>query len=105
MGGYMRGGVRANAGRKVGSVNQNRKGIADASKEYTEDALKTLAEVMLNPETPPAVRVTAANCLLDRAYGKPSQAIQQQIDTSPQNITITRRIIDLSFKDGAPVQP
>jgi hypothetical protein len=35
----------------------------------------TLAEVMADKDQPAAARVSAANAILDRGYGKPSQPI------------------------------
>ena len=40
-----------------------------------DDAIKTLASIMRNVEMPPQARVAAANGLLDRAFGKPVQAL------------------------------
>lgn len=42
---------------------------------HTEAAIKTLVEVMRSKESPESARVSAATALLDRGYGKPSQAI------------------------------
>ena len=46
------------------------------AREHTEEALQTLLEVMRDPHAPAAARVQAANSMLDRAYGRPPQAIQ-----------------------------
>ena len=42
---------------------------------WTEQAIATLAEIMVNTEAKGSERVSAAVALLDRAYGKPAQAI------------------------------
>jgi hypothetical protein len=47
--------------------------IRSLARSYTEDALKTLAEVMRKEDATPAARVSAANAILERAYGRPSQ--------------------------------
>jgi hypothetical protein len=50
--------------------------VADAARELTGDAINTLADIMKNPNAPAAARVSAAQALLDRGYGKPAQAIE-----------------------------
>jgi hypothetical protein len=49
--------------------------VADAARERTQDAINTLAAIMKNPKTPAAARISAAQAILDRGYGKPAQAI------------------------------
>lgn len=49
--------------------------IKELSKEHTESAVLALVDVMGNKEERGAARVAAANAILDRAYGKPVQAI------------------------------
>ena len=43
--------------------------------EHTGEAIETLVSIMTNPKSAPAARVSAANALLDRGYGKPPQHI------------------------------
>lgn len=62
-------------GRTKGTPNKVTASIRDAAREYTEAALATLVEVMQDKEAPPPARVSAANSLLDRGYGKPSTVI------------------------------
>ena len=53
--------------------------IADvraAARSYTAEALQTLADVLQSEKAPWAARVAAANAILDRGWGKPSQAIE-----------------------------
>jgi hypothetical protein len=50
--------------------------IEALAREYTEAALRTLAEICADPKAPPAARVAAANALLDRAWGKPRQPLE-----------------------------
>jgi len=69
------GGARPGAGRPKGTPNKATASIRDAAREYTHDALLTLAAVMADDAQPAAARVSAANALLDRGYGKPSQPI------------------------------
>lgn len=74
-----RGGRRPGAGRPKGARSRATKSeklsLADLAKQHTEAALNALVHVMTKSESD-AARVSAANALLDRAYGKPSQAVQ-----------------------------
>ncbi len=45
------------------------------AREYTAEAIETLRDIMRNKEAPPAARGYAANSILDRGYGKPSQTV------------------------------
>lgn len=50
--------------------------IRSLARSHTQTALNVLAGIMSEPDAPHAARVAAANALLDRGYGKPSQALQ-----------------------------
>jgi hypothetical protein len=45
------------------------------ARQSTTEAVETLRDVMLDKKAPPAARVAAANSILDRGYGRPSQTI------------------------------
>ena len=88
-----RGGYREGAGRPVGSSNkcsaEQSQRLSERAKAYTEEALQTLAEVARNGRTD-AARVSAANALLDRAYGKPTvQEEKENVDLPPVVIQLT----------------
>jgi len=70
-----RGGARPGAGRRKGTPNKATADVKEAASIYSEDAVKTLAEIMRSSEHPAAARVSAANALLDRAHGKPKQSV------------------------------
>lgn len=59
------------------------------ARTHTEDAIATLAEVMLSAETPPASRISAAVHLMDRGYGKSGLGTSQ--DESGDIIVEVRR--------------
>lgn len=61
--------------------------IRSLARGHTEGALATLASIMHSAEAPPAARVAAANALLDRGWGKPTQVIQGDEDGGPITIT------------------
>jgi hypothetical protein len=47
--------------------------VKELARAHTGEAIKTLVSIMTNPKSAPAARVSAANALLDRGYGKPPQ--------------------------------
>lgn len=75
-----RGGKRPGAGRKPGKVGAAKRALSDMAKDHAEAAIKTLADIHADKEAPPAARVSAATAILDRAFGKPPQALEH---TSP----------------------
>ena len=88
-----RGGFREGAGRPTGSTNksspEHSKRLSGLAKTYTEKALQTLVDVARNGRTD-AARVSAANTLLDRAYGKPTvQEEKEIVDLPPVVIQLT----------------
>lgn len=90
----MHGGKRSGAGRKTGSQNKTTAEIRDYAREYSEAAIKALVAVMESEGTPAAAKVSAANSLLDRAHGKPSQSLDiEHSGAASFNLIITRRII------------
>ena len=49
--------------------------VKELARAHTGAAIETLVSIMTNPKSAPAARVSAANALLDRGYGKPPQHI------------------------------
>ena len=62
-------------GRTKGVPNKANQDIRAAAQQYTIEALETLVSVALKGESE-AARVSAAVHILDRAHGKPAQAVQ-----------------------------
>src|SRR5687767_9307725 len=62
-------------GRRAGVPNKATAEVKELARQYTGNALSTLADIMGDEDQPAAARVSAANTLLDRAYGKPTQPI------------------------------
>ena len=50
-------------GRQAGTPNKTTASIREAAQQYTDEALKTLVDVMGDETAPPAARVAAANSL------------------------------------------
>lgn len=70
-----RGGARPGAGRKKGKVSKAKRELAEMAKEHAEAALLTLVDVA-SGDCAASARVSAAIAILDRAYGKPPQALE-----------------------------
>ena len=70
------GGPRPGSGRKAGIVSKAKMDIAERAKSHGDTALAVLVEVATDLEAPHSARVSAANALLDRGYGKPMQAVE-----------------------------
>lgn len=88
------GGKRAGAGRKPGAVSKAKRQLADKAKEHAEAALQTLVDIAKDGESD-AARVSAANSILDRAYGKPFQAtVHQGDEDAPIVHEVRYKIID-----------
>lgn len=87
-------------GRKKGTPNKATVAIKDAAREYTEKALLTLADVMTDEEQPAAARVSAANALLDRGYGKPSNVIAGDEDGGPIKTVSEIRLVGVKASVG-----
>jgi Family of unknown function (DUF5681) len=56
--------------------------IKELARAHTGKAIETLVSIMDNPKAAPAARVSAANALLDRGYGKPPQHVTGEVAAS-----------------------
>lgn len=63
--------------------------VSRAAREHTDDAIATLASVMMDEKAPHTSRVAAAAHLLDRGHGKAHQTInvRQLEDMTPEELT------------------
>lgn len=72
--------------------------LQEMAREAAEKVFKVIQEVAMNEEAPPAVRLQAANMVLDRAYGRAATTnfnVNADIDTKLENLdddSIRRRI-------------
>lgn len=64
--------------------------VRTLARAHTEDAMMALVEICNDKSAPPAARVSAAGHILDRGYGKPTQALEHMgADGGPLPATIT----------------
>ena len=66
---------------------------------YTEDAIRTLAEIMVDTSAPQSARVAASKELIDRAYGKAPQPHDGDGEGGPVKAQITVTFIKPENKD------
>jgi hypothetical protein len=78
-------------GRAKGVPNKATADVRAAAQRYTVEAIEMLASIMRNGESE-AARVAAADKILDRAHGRPSQAVDL---TGNLNANITRTIEEM----------
>jgi hypothetical protein len=67
--------------------------IRSLARSHTRSALNVLVGVMQNKDATPAARVSAANAILDRGWGKAPQAIQNGDDGAFELIQRIERVI------------
>src|SRR5690625_3284234 len=97
-----RGGRRPGAGRPKGARakarGEPRVRLQELARAHTQTALDALVPEATSSESDSA-KVAAANALLDRGYGKPSQALEHsgKVDTGPGYVF---RIETVSSDDG-----
>ncbi|MFC0246418.1 hypothetical protein ACFOLL_04445 [Falsochrobactrum ovis] len=96
------GGARPGAGRKKGKVSQAKRELAEMAKEHAEQALQVLVNIALSGESE-AARVSAANAILDRGYGKPMQGVDHKSSdgsmTPPTRIELIPLLSDDNSKN------
>jgi hypothetical protein len=63
--------------------------IRSLARSHTEAAINTLVGIMNQPEAPQAARVSAANSILDRGWGKAMQPVGGDEDGGPVQLTVT----------------
>lgn len=79
------GGRRPGAGRPHGSKTKSGQELREAARQFTVQALEVLRDIALSGESE-AARVSAANALLDRGYGKPSTVLAGDEDGGPMQL-------------------
>jgi hypothetical protein len=76
-------------GRRKGSRNKVGANVRELARNYTQDAVTTLGDIMNDKAAPEAARVMAADRLLDRGWGKAPQAITGPDGGPPVDVNLT----------------
>lgn len=84
---------RKTGGRTKGTPNKATASVKALAQQHGPDAIERLAHLMMKAESE-AAQVAAANAILDRAYGKPKQALVGGDDEdSPIKTALTVHIV------------
>lgn len=74
--------------------------IRSLARSHTQTALRVLVAVMRNTKATPPARVAAANAILDRGWGKPTQSLSND-ESALELIHRIERVIVHPDHDGA----
>ena len=78
-----RGGARPNAGRKP-KDEENK--IRDLMKPYSLDAVKCLADIVVDEKAKNADRISASKLIIEYTYGKPKETVETTHNINDFNI-------------------
>ncbi|MHC4052651.1 hypothetical protein [Bradyrhizobium sp. 25ACV] len=67
--------------------------IRSLARSHTRTALRVLVGIMRSNDATPAVRLSAANAILDRGWGKAAQPIENGEDGAPELVHRVERVI------------
>ena len=81
-------GGRFTAGWKGGGRPKMPEEMKQAFKDLTPAALKALAKIVNNEDARDADRIRAAEVILDRGWGKPTQAVDMDLSSVPQVVIV-----------------
>jgi hypothetical protein len=98
-------GAKEYRGQRIPPVN-----VCSLARVYTEDAIKTLAKIMRDDDTPAMSRVAAAKVLLDRGWGKCSETHKIDINGETSLLKVVNEIVhvhetreQIEFRDQTPL--
>lgn len=72
-------------------IKKEARDINEIAREYSEAAMRTLVEIMNNENEVGNVRITAANTILERGYGKPvtpTMNVNVNADAKPEQLNV-----------------
>lgn len=80
--------------------------IRSLARSHTRTALRVLVGIMRSDDATPAARLSAANAILDRGWGKAAQPLENGEDGVPELVHRVERVIvrpeDTSRGDASP---
>jgi hypothetical protein len=86
-------------GRIAGTPNKTTALARQLAIPFADEAIQTILDVMRDKESPATARVSAANSLLDRAFGKPRQEIEHSGDAAQPLEILIRHFTELPPED------
>lgn len=81
-------------GRVAGTPNKATQLSRQLAMPFADEAMQALVNVLRNPESPPQAIVSAANAILDRAFGKPRQEVEHSGDAAQPLEILIRHFTD-----------
>ncbi len=60
--------------------------VQAAAREHSAAAVATLAEIAADVTAPPAARISASVAILDRAFGRPMQAVDARVGVTLEEL-------------------
>lgn len=67
---------------KLTKSHPKRKSLAEYARIHTKEAVDTIVEIMRDVGAKPGERLSAATALLDRGYGRPTQAVSANLNVT-----------------------
>lgn len=93
-------GTPKTGGRQKGTPNKATASLRDIARQYTDEAIDGLVAVLRDDGEPAAARVAAANSILDRGYGKPSQILSGDEEGGPVSLVTKIELIGVRPGEG-----
>lgn len=62
--------------------------VRDLARQFTPQAIESLQSIMNEQQAPASARVAAAEALLNRGWGRPTQMIAGDADAGPLQVTV-----------------
>jgi len=75
------GGKREGAGRKAGVPNRSTAYMRGLAGKHASEAIATLVDIMTDPESPAAARVSASKEIIERGFGKSGNIVSLNLET------------------------
>lgn len=72
---------------------EERMSLSQLARRHTVAAVETVLGVMNNEEASDRDRISAANIILDRAWGKPLQAVDVKVESARDIPSLTRDVL------------
>jgi hypothetical protein len=93
-------GQSGNPGGRSPRVGPNGETVAELARAHTADAIGTLVEVCNNTKELSFARISAANALLDRGWGKPKESVDIDANIKGTGMPVIQ-IVRAPADDGA----
>ena len=90
-------------GRPRGIPNKVTRPIRELAANFSEGAIRTLVQILVDPLAPPAAKVSAAKELLDRAHGRPSASAEIKTKRGASLAEMGERILAAATSGALPL--